>query len=190
MSKILFLLTLLMVVILAGLLLKDYQNGMATATATENFVSRKEYLQENSEKWYASGDTTPTQNNNLWSSLNSILESESSSSVCSSCGSLECPARSQGQCPLIGRQPWREYRETPMNRKQDKEIEELREVLKDVVSTLKDEEVIPPGSIRGCAKPPIVAPDGSVIPSPECRPPGWLRFMEKRNRGEIDDDNV
>jgi crotonobetainyl-CoA:carnitine CoA-transferase CaiB-like acyl-CoA transferase len=133
-------------------------------------------LEEDPERWYEKGEKS----SRIYSFLG---EEEDSSLVCSSCGSLSC----NSTCPLIGRNGWRQYHESPLNHQQDTEIEELREVLNDTIGSLKREEVIPPGTIAGCAKPPIVSPDGTVMASPECRPPGWLRFMEKRNRGLLED---
>jgi hypothetical protein len=211
----LFLLSLLFGIILIGLLLRDYQNGVigfsegslsnsvslgqdSNVPFLEGFQSQlpthTSHLQEDPEKWYSSGDniTHRSQSSStLYSFLHPEPENDDSCNsygglTCSSCGSMNCNSSS---CPMIGRQSWRTYHETPMNRHQDREIEELREVLKDTIDELHHEEVLPPGTIKGCAKPPIVAPNGMVMASPECRPPGWLRFMEKRNQGLLDDDN-
>jgi hypothetical protein len=220
----LFLLSLLFGIILIGLLLKDYQNGVigfsegslsnsvslgqnSNVPFLEEFQSQSQsqselathtsHLQEDPEKWYSSGDNI-TRRSQSSSTLYSYLHPKPENDVnddscnssngltCSSCGSMNCNGSS---CPMIGKQSWRTYRETPMNRHQDTEIEELREVLKNTIDELHREKVLPPGTTKGCAKPPIVAPNGMVISSPECRPPGWLRFIEKRNQGLLLDDD-
>jgi hypothetical protein len=207
---ILFLLTLLFGLMLIGLLIKDFQTGVigfskdvstnsssliqdSNVPFLEGFQSQRiipyhsSQLQEDPEKWYTLGDDVKQRSlssSTLYSYLHPENESCTRNLACSSCGSFDCNSLS---CPLIGRQDWRHYHETPMNYQQDNEIEELREVLNDTIQELNHEEVIPPGTIAGCSKPPIIGPNGMIIASPECRPPGWLRFVEKRNRGLIID---
>lgn len=72
---------------------------------------------------------------------------------------------------------------TSQDIQQNKHIEELREVLSNTIHKLRQDDLLPPGTSCGCASKPMVDPTtgmASVIDG--CRPPGWMRMMERENR--------
>jgi hypothetical protein len=65
---------------------------------------------------------------------------------------------------------------------QTKHIEDLRKVLANTITTLRDDDVLPSGTHCSCASAPVVDPlTGEVDLTEGCRPPGWLRMMNTRN---------
>lgn len=65
---------------------------------------------------------------------------------------------------------------------QNKHIEDIRKVLSNTITTLRDDDVLPSGSHCSCASAPVVDPlTGEVDLTEGCRPPGWLRMMNARN---------
>ena len=70
-------------------------------------------------------------------------------------------------------------------RRQDKHIDEIRMVLKDTISQLRKDDLLPPGNNCNCDSAPFVnRSTGNAEPANGCRPPGWLRYMEARNGRE------
>ena len=73
----------------------------------------------------------------------------------------------------------------PHERRQDKHIDEIRMVLKDTISQLRKDDLLPPGNNCNCDSAPFVnRSTGNAMPADGCRPPGWLRYMEARNGRE------
>ena len=67
--------------------------------------------------------------------------------------------------------------------RQTRHIEELREVLSNTIGELRKDDILPGGSPCGCAVKPRINPaSGMADASDGCRPPGWMRLMERENR--------
>lgn len=67
--------------------------------------------------------------------------------------------------------------------RQSKHIEELREVLSNTIRQLRKDDILPGGTACGCASKPLVDPSTGMAEATEgCRPPGWMRMMEREER--------
>lgn len=74
---------------------------------------------------------------------------------------------------------------TEIEKKQNKHIEDIRKVLADTITTLKDDDVLPSGTRCSCASAPVIEPlSGEADLTEGCRPPGWLRMMNSRNNSD------
>jgi hypothetical protein len=77
---------------------------------------------------------------------------------------------------------WIPSRESSVDRRQDKHIEDLRLVLKNTIQQLRKDDILPAGGPCNCDEKPMVDPfTGNAEPVNGCRPPGWLRMMEQKN---------
>jgi len=77
---------------------------------------------------------------------------------------------------------WTPERESSVDRRQDKHIEDLRLVLKNTIQELRKDDILPAGTPCNCDEKPMVDPfTGNAEPVNGCRPPGWLRMMEQKN---------
>jgi uncharacterized coiled-coil protein SlyX len=72
---------------------------------------------------------------------------------------------------------------TNVDARQSKHIEELREVLSNTIRQLRKDDILPGGTPCGCASKPLVNPATGLAEATEgCRPPGWMRMMEREER--------
>jgi len=72
---------------------------------------------------------------------------------------------------------------TNVDARQTKHIEELREVLSNTIRQLRKDDILPGGTACGCASKPLVDPSTGMAEATEgCRPPGWMRMMEREER--------
>ena len=72
---------------------------------------------------------------------------------------------------------------TNVDDRQSKHIEELREVLSNTIRQLRNDDILPGGTSCGCASKPMVNPATGLAEATEgCRPPGWMRMMEREER--------
>jgi hypothetical protein len=72
---------------------------------------------------------------------------------------------------------------TKLDAQQSKHIEEIREVLSNTIRQLRKDDMLPGGTTCGCASKPLVDPTTGMAEATEgCRPPGWMRMMEREER--------
>lgn len=77
----------------------------------------------------------------------------------------------------------KEDAKTSVDSRQTKHIEELREVLANTIRQLRKDDLLPGGTPCGCASKPLVDPVTGLAEETEgCRPPGWMRMMERESR--------
>ena len=70
-----------------------------------------------------------------------------------------------------------------LDAQQSKHIEEIREVLSNTIRQLRKDDMLPGGTTCGCASKPLVDPTTGMAEATEgCRPPGWMRMMEREKR--------
>ena len=86
----------------------------------------------------------------------------------------------------LERQQRRQQKDDPktnVDARQSKHIEELREVLSNTIRQLRKDDILPGGTACGCASNPLVDPSTGMAEATEgCRPPGWMRMMEREER--------
>ena len=81
------------------------------------------------------------------------------------------------------RQQRKDDPKTNVDARQSKHIEELREVLSNTIRQLRKDDILPGGTACGCASKPLVDPVTGMAEATEgCRPPGWMRMMEREER--------
>jgi hypothetical protein len=158
--------------------------GTTTGTATDSTKGTTTGTTTDSTKGTTTATATDSTKGTATGTATGITKGTTTSTITSTPGTIE-PAL-QGKHPI----PYFELvdrvrKNEEIEEKQSKHIEDIRKVLANTITTLREDDVLPSGSHCSCANAPVVDPlTGEVDLTEGCRPPGWLRMMNSRNQSD------